>query len=134
MKKMNKKYVLSTIIMFALAISCGYIILFVDNSLRYLIACVIATFAGIINLMFIKSKDSLVDAVDERDQVNIDKSSHKTIQLLNYFLAIVIFSSLTLYGVTKIDAYLVVGLVELCTVIVALLLSLFTQSYYEKRN
>lgn len=80
MKKMNRKYLLSTLIMFTFAIICGYIILFVDNSLRYFIGCGIAELSGIVSLTLIKSKEPLIgEPSDERDQMNISKSSRKAV-------------------------------------------------------
>lgn len=135
MKKTNKKYLLLSINMFAIAIASVFVIMFVDNNTRYLIACVISTFIGVVSLYLSKSTTPIIsEAVDERDQINIEKSSNQTLQIMNYLLSAIIFICLTLYGATKTEVYLIVALTELASIILLLVLSLITQNTYEKKN
>lgn len=135
MKKKNRKYVLISIFMFATAIASIYVLFYIDNNIRYLVSTAISTFIGIVCIYLSKTTEPIIsDAVDERDIINIEKSSRTTIQLLNYLLSGVIFICLTLYGATKNDVFLVIAITEIVSILILLIISLFTQGYYEKTN
>lgn len=131
----NKKYVLISIFMFATAIESVYVLFYIDNNIRYLISTGISSFIGIVCVYLSKKNEPIIsDNIDERDVINIEKSSRTTVQLLNYLLSFVIFVCLTLYGTTKNNIFLVIAVTEIVSILVLLFTSLFTQKYYEKTN
>lgn len=131
----NKKYVLISIFMFAAAIESVYVLFYIDNNIRYLISTGISSFIGIVCVYLSKKNEPIIsDNIDERDVINIEKSSRTTVQLLNYLLSFVIFVCLILYGTTKNNIFLVIAVTEIVSILVLLFTSLFTQVYYEKTN
>lgn len=131
----NKKYVLTSIFMFATAIVSVYVLFYIDNNIRYLISTGISSFIGIVCVYLSKKNEPIIsDNIDERDVINIEKSSRTTVQLLNYLLSFVIFVCLILYGTTKNNIFLVIAVTEIVSILVLLFTSLFTQVYYEKTN
>lgn len=131
----NKKYVLISIFMFAAAIESVYVLFYIDNNIRYLISTGISSFIGIVCVYLSKKNEPIIsDNIDERDVINIEKSSRTTVQLLNYLPSFVIFVCLILYGTTKNNIFLVIAVTEIVSILVLLFTSLFTQVYYEKTN
>ena len=131
----NKKYVLTSIFMFATAIASVYVLFYIDNNIRYLISTGISSFIGIVCVYLSKKNEPIIsDNIDERDVINIEKSSRTSVQLLNYLLSFVIFVCLILYGTTKNNIFLVIAVTEIVSILVLLFTSLFTQVYYEKTN
>lgn len=135
MKKINKKSIFLSIFLFAIAWIAAYVFIFVDNNVRYLVSCAIATIFGGTHIFLSKSTIAITNGdIDERDTINIEKSSRQTLQIMNYILAGFVFIGLTLYVLTKNEIFLIVAITELATIILLLVLLLASQFYYEKNN